>query len=108
MILPRLLTLIPDIPPQLALSLSRSAGRKNGTIEILLGVGIVIIAAAALSEVAPVYGLTAAVAVVFVGVFNYVAYRDVFERRDTNLPQAIKMAPELLPAPVDRPRVISS
>jgi hypothetical protein len=38
----------------------------------------------------PLFGFTEVVAVVFVGVFDYVAYRDVFERRDTNVPQTIK------------------
>ena len=94
-----LLALIPDIPPRLARSLSMSAGRKNGTVAILLGVGIVVVAAAALAEIVPLFGLTEALAVVFVGVFNYVAYRDVFERRDTNVPQAVKKAPEILSRP---------
>ena len=99
-----LLALIPDISPLRAQSLSISAARKNGNIEILLGVGIIVVPAAALSEVAPVFGLVDAVTVLFLGVFNYVAYRDVFERRPGNAPQlaGVKKAPGLLPAPADR------
>jgi hypothetical protein len=60
--------------------------RKNGKIEILLGVGIVVVAMATLAQIAPVFGLIDATTVLFVGVFNYVAYRDVFERRSGNAP----------------------
>jgi hypothetical protein len=97
-----LLAAIPDISPLRALFLSMSAARKNGSMEILLGVGIVVVAAAALAQIAPVLGLIDAATVLFVGVFNYVAYRDVFERRSGNAP-AIKKAPRSLPAPIDRP-----
>lgn len=95
-----LLALIPGISPREAHSLSTWAARKNGRMEILLGVGIVVVATATLAEVAPVFGLIDAATLLFAGVFNYVAYRDVFERRSGNVPQEIKQAPGLLPTPV--------
>jgi hypothetical protein len=85
-----LLALIPGIPPRQAHSLSMWAARKNGAMEILLGVGIVVVASAALAQIAPVFGLIDAATLLFIGVFNYVAYRDVFERRSDTAPQAIK------------------
>jgi hypothetical protein len=66
------------------------AARKNGAMEILLGVGIVVVASAALAQIAPVFGLIDAATLLFIGVFNYVAYRDVFERCSDTAPQAIK------------------
>jgi hypothetical protein len=81
-----LLAAIPGISPRQAHSLSMFASRKNGKIEILLGVGIVVVAMATLAQIAPVFGLIDAATVLFVGVFNYVAYRDVFERRSGNAP----------------------
>jgi hypothetical protein len=37
---------------------------------------------------APAYGLTIAAWIVFVGVLNYVAYRDIFEGQSANLPKS--------------------
>jgi hypothetical protein len=36
--------------------------------------------------VIPSYGMTEAALLVFMGVLSYVAYRDIFERRDENFP----------------------
>jgi hypothetical protein len=72
-----------------------SIGNRNGSIEILLGVGIVVVATALVAEFAPVFGLIDAATLLFVGVFNYVAYRDVFERRSDNAP--LPVAADLLP-----------
>jgi hypothetical protein len=40
----------------------------------------------------PFYGMTLAAWIVFIGVLNYVAYRDIFQRRSANLPQTIAAA----------------
>jgi hypothetical protein len=37
----------------------------------------------------PSYGMTEAALLVFVGILSYVAYRDIFERRDENLPAQV-------------------
>jgi len=40
----------------------------------------------------PSYGMTEAAWLVFMGILNYVAYRDIFERRDQNLPATARAA----------------
>ena len=87
-----LLAAVPQLSPPEAYSLSKFAARKNGSIEILLGIGIVVVAAALLAQFTPVFGLIDAATVLFVGVFNYVAYRDVFERRADNAPLPVASA----------------
>jgi len=48
------------------------------------------LAAAGISEMfVPAFGLTSAVFIVFIGVLNYVAYRDIFERQSENSPKAV-------------------
>jgi hypothetical protein len=50
----------------------------------------------------PAYGLTNALWIVFVGVLNYVAYRDIFERRSANFPRtaaAANIVPETQTSP---------
>lgn len=66
--------------------LSRSASEINGQREIARLMFALILAAAVLTLLAPAYGLSSAAWIVFVGVVNYVAYRDIFERREANLP----------------------
>ncbi|MEJ0006155.1 MAG: hypothetical protein WDM77_07135 [Steroidobacteraceae bacterium] len=65
--------------------LSRSASALNNRSQInwliiaLLGVGLPL-------ELVPTYGMGEAALLVFMGALNYVAYRDIVERRDENLP----------------------
>ncbi len=40
-------------------------------------------------ELIPAYGMTEAALLVFMGTLTYVAYRDIFERRDENLPAPV-------------------
>jgi hypothetical protein len=40
----------------------------------------------------PAFGMTTAAWIVFMGVLNYVAYRDIFERRSDNLPKTVATA----------------
>jgi hypothetical protein len=74
--------------------LSRSASAINGSSQInwlivgVLGVGAPL-------ELLPTYGLGDAALIVFMGTLNYVAYRDIFERRDENLPVMVASAPTL-------------
>lgn len=55
-----------------------------GLLAVLLGVGALLDLPGAF---VPTYGLPQAAWLVFTGGLNYVAYRDIFERRDANLPQ---------------------
>jgi len=47
------------------------------------------VGANALAFIATAYGMTTAAFLVFMGVLNYVAYRDIFERRGRNLPKTV-------------------
>jgi len=67
--------------------LSLSATEINGPKTISWFMTWMICVAGTLQQFVPAYGLTMATWVVFAGVLNYVAYRDIFERRSANLPQ---------------------
>jgi hypothetical protein len=82
-----LLVLAPDISPRDATQLSRKAEEMNGSIALILLIGALVLTAAALASAMPAYGMTTAACLVFIGVLNYVAYRDIFERRSGNLPK---------------------
>lgn len=94
-----LLVLVPQLSPSHARHLSRKASQINGEWLTRIFVAIVAVGANALASVAPAYGMTAAAFLVFLGVFNFVAYRDIFERRDRNLPQAVAAHQLARPAP---------
>lgn len=87
-----LLVLVPDISSSTARDLSHRASKLNDYMTMMLFVGITALVADALASVAPAYGMTMAASIVFLGVFNYVAYRDIFERRSGNLPKAVASA----------------
>ncbi|HTC51071.1 MAG TPA: hypothetical protein VK700_03970 [Steroidobacteraceae bacterium] len=88
-----LLVLGPELSPGDARHLSRKAARINGDWPTWIFVAIVAVGANAVASVAPAYGMTAAAFLVFLGVFNFVAYRDIFDRRDQNLRKAVALAP---------------
>jgi hypothetical protein len=72
--------------------LSRSASAINGSSQISwLFVGVLCVGAPL--DLVPTYGLGDAALIVFTGALNYVAYRDIFERRDENLPVIVASAP---------------
>lgn len=87
-----LLVLIPDIPSRTARDLSKRAASLNDWLTMLWFVGTTFLIADGLAALAPAYGMTMATCIVFLGVFNYVAYRDIFERRSGNLPKAAASA----------------
>jgi hypothetical protein len=82
-----LLVLTSGISPRDARQLSKKADEMNGSIALILLIGILVLIADALASAVPAYGMTTATFLVFVGVLNYVAYRDIFERRSGNLPK---------------------
>jgi hypothetical protein len=84
-----LLVLEPGLSFQEVLRLSKSATEINGRNQIRwLMVGLLF--AASISEMfVPAFGLTIATWIVFVGVLNYVAYREIFERQSDNLPKTV-------------------
>ena len=83
-----LLVLVPDLSSADARNLSKRASDINGWMVIVLFIGALAIGADALASVVPAYGMTTAAFLVFMGALSYVAYRDIFERRSGNLPQA--------------------
>jgi hypothetical protein len=87
-----LLVLASGISPGNAARLSRQASEINGSITLTMLIGIVVLTAGALASAMPAYGMTTAAFLVFIGVLNYVAYRDVFEGRSGNMPEQAAQA----------------
>lgn len=86
-----LLVLQPQLSPPEVSSMSRRASKINGNMLIFTFVGVITFGAASLASVLPLYGMTDAALLVFLGVLNYVAYRDIFERRSGNLPKMTEL-----------------
>lgn len=82
-----LMALVPGLSASNARSLSNKADKINGFATILTMTTILAIGAIYLASVIPAYGMTTVAFLVFFGVLNYVAYRDIFERRSENLLQ---------------------
>jgi hypothetical protein len=84
-----LLVLEPALSFQEVLRFSKSATEINGRQMISwLMIGMLFVGAL-LGLFVPAFGLTTAAWIVFVGVLNYVAYRDIFERQSTNSPETV-------------------
>jgi hypothetical protein len=93
-----LLALAPDVSAGSARHLSKRASDINGEFVIWIFVATMVAGANVLVTLAPAYGMTVATFVVFMGIVNYVAYRDIFERRSENLPKAVTRARHSTPA----------
>jgi hypothetical protein len=93
-----LLVLQPALSLTEARRLSRDANDINGrrTISWLI-VGMMCVLAP-FSLFVPAFGMTTAAWIVFMGVLNYVAYRDIFERRSANLPKTVATASAVVAA----------
>jgi hypothetical protein len=76
-----LMALAPGLTVIEACQLSRKASRLNGEWVILTFVAALSLAADGIARALPAGALVTAAILVFIGVFNYVAYRDIFERR---------------------------
>jgi hypothetical protein len=64
-----------------ACQLSKNASRLNGEWVIVLFVAALSLTADGFARAGPAGDIVSAAILVFIGVFNYVAYRDIFERR---------------------------
>jgi hypothetical protein len=88
-----LLVLEPALSFPEVLRFSKRATEINGRKEIYWLMFGLLLAAGILSGIpemlVPAYGLTTAAWIVFVGVLNYVAYRDIFERQSANSPKSV-------------------
>jgi hypothetical protein len=87
-----LLVFQPQLSASEASSLSRRASKLNGNTLLIVFVGAITVGGVGLSSVLPLYGMTDAALLVFLGVLNYVAYRDMFERRSRNFPETVAPA----------------
>jgi hypothetical protein len=86
-----LLVFWPDLSTKEARRLSWSATQVNNLRQMNNVVLIMLLIAVPLSLI-PSYGMTEAAWLVFMGILNYVAYRDIFEQRDQNLPATARAA----------------
>jgi hypothetical protein len=84
-----LLALVPAVSAGDARRLSKKASGINGELAIWTFIGTLVVGANVLVALVPAYGMTAAAFIVFTGILNYVAYRDIFEQRAENLPKTI-------------------
>lgn len=87
-----LVAFAPNLSAREARRLSHRASAINEPLVVLLFIGTLALCAYVLSLILPLWGMTMAVCIVFIGVVNYVAYRDIFERRSQNLPKAVAPA----------------
>ncbi len=76
-----LMALVPGLTVLDACQLSKKASRLNGEWMIVLFVVALSLTADGFARAGPVGEIVSAAIVIFIGVFNYVAYRDIFERR---------------------------
>jgi hypothetical protein len=84
-----LLVLEPALSFPEVLRFSKSATEINGRKEIYWLMFGLLLAGAILGILVPAYGLTMAAWIVFVGVLNYIAYRDIFEGQSANSPKSV-------------------
>ncbi|MGB6487707.1 MAG: hypothetical protein WBE91_12555 [Steroidobacteraceae bacterium] len=75
------MALVPGLTVLDACQLSKKASRLNGEWMIVLFVVALSLTADGFARAGPVGEIVSAAIVIFIGVFNYVAYRDIFERR---------------------------
>ena len=78
----------PELSFQETRKLSQSASGMNNPSHIIYLICGVMLVGFPLTLI-PAYGMTEAATLVFVGILSYVAYRDIFERRDENLPASV-------------------
>lgn len=84
-----LMALVPGLTVLDACQLSKKASRLNGEWMIVLFVVALSLTADGFARAGPVGDIVSAAIVVFIGVFNYVAYRDIFERRTDYATEAV-------------------
>jgi hypothetical protein len=78
----------PELSFQETRKLSQSASQMNNQSQIMYLICGVMLVGFPLTLI-PAYGMTEAAMLVFMGILGYVAYRDIFERRDENLPAGV-------------------
>lgn len=93
-----LLVLEPGLSFQEVRRLSQCATDINGRWPISWFMTGILCVALFMDKHVPAYGLTMATGIVFMGVLNYVAYRDIFERQSANSPETVTTASTVVAA----------
>ncbi len=83
-----LIVFCPELAFVEAQKLARSAATVNDRSKFTYLTCAVMLVGLPLTLI-PSYGMTEAAVLVFMGILSYVAYRDIFERRDENLPAQV-------------------
>lgn len=105
-----LMALAPGLTVLEACQLSQKASRLNGEWIIVLFVAALSLTADAFARASPGGDIISAAILVFIAVFNYVAYRDIFERRTDYATESVfafrprRSLPPATPLPPDGPR----
>ncbi|MGH8319227.1 MAG: hypothetical protein ACREUL_14830 [Steroidobacteraceae bacterium] len=99
-----LMALAPGLTVIEACQLSKKASRRNGEWMIVTFVAALSLAADVFARAARAGEIVAAALLVFIGVFNYVAYVDIFERRLEYAPQPVFAARPRRAPPLKAPR----
>jgi hypothetical protein len=105
-----LMALAPGLTIFDACQLSKKASQLNGEWVIVLFVGALSLTADGFARAGPAGDIVSAAILVFIGVFNYVAYRDIFERRTDYATESVfafqprKSLPPARPGPSNGPR----
>lgn len=99
-----LLLLVPTIERARAESLARRAQSLNGLLVFGMLAAVLVLGTYSLASVFPLGGLVNATGLVYIGIVNYVAYRDIFERRAENaavpvVREDLAIPARVLPAP---------
>ena len=84
-----LMALAPGLTIGDACQLSKKASRLNGEWLIVLFVAALSLTADGFARAGPAGDIVSAAILVFIGVFNYVVYRDIFERRTEYAAEAV-------------------
>jgi hypothetical protein len=102
-----LIALAPGLTILEACQLSKKASRLNGESLIVMFVAALSLAADGFARAAPAGAIASAAIFVFIGVFNYVAYLDIFERRLEYAPQRVFASQPRRATPAARPRPVA-
>lgn len=99
-----LMALAPGLAVLDACQLSKKASRLNGEWIIVLFVAALALTADGFARAGPAGDIVWAAILVFIGVFNYVAYRDIFERRADYATESVFALQPRRSLPPARPR----
>lgn len=95
-----LLLLAPTIERARAESLARKAQSINGLVVFGMLAAVLVLGTYSLASVLPLGGMVNATGLVYIGIVNYIAYRDIFERRAENAAARVASKELVMPSRV--------